>query len=391
VGGKRYVRLSLSTRDRDAARRCVNAVEDALIDGIESKRWVELRRVLPEKTFRFFAGIVGWEDKPVPAELAATWDDLVREFSAQFQRKILQGDRSEATWRRYKLSCETFGEFLVERGISKLHNISRRVVEEFKAHRLEATLKRTQSRGGSGLHLDIAILHAIFAFAIDVELLVGKNNPVKFEKYPGKTPKGGAQPFTYEELTRLRNAAGPDLLAFLFLRHTGLRGFDATDIRWSEIDLRDRMLCRVTHKRQKPVWIPLHPELLFALESAREERRARASDRVLLHPETGRLMSRPRLYERIKALGERAGVNRAHPHRFRDTLAVDMLLKGASPYDVAKTLGDTIAVVEEHYAPYLKELRERTRRIIESSDGIEKPATDCTVFAHQPEIKGKVQ
>jgi hypothetical protein len=42
------------------------------------------------------------------------------------------------------------------------------------------------SRGGSGLHLDIAILHGVFAFAIDVELLNGKNNSVKFEKYPGK-------------------------------------------------------------------------------------------------------------------------------------------------------------------------------------------------------------
>jgi hypothetical protein len=54
-------------------------------------------------------------------------------------------------------------------------------------------------------------------------------------------------------------------------------------------------------------------------------------------------------------------------------------------------LGDTIAVAEEHYAPYVKELRERTRRIVESPDGIEKRAADCTVFAHQPEITGKVQ
>lgn len=68
-------------------------------------------------------------------------------------------------------------------------------------------------------------------------------------------------------------------------------------------------------------------------------------------------MSRSRLYERMLALAVRAEVTRAHPHRFRDTLAVDMLLKGASPYDVAKTLGDTVGVVEEHYAPYVKELR----------------------------------
>jgi integrase len=392
VVNKRYVRLSLSTRDASAAKKAVSEIELALIDGGESKRWAELRRVLPENTFSFFANVAGWQDKPAPVEApAATWADLIREFSAQFQRKILQGDRSEHTWRRYELTCKTFTDFLSERGISRLQEISRRVVEEFKAHRLEAILKRKESRGGSGLHLDVAILHTVFAFAIEVELLTGKNNPVKFEKYPGKKPQGGAQPFTHEELTRLRQAAGRDLLAFLFLRHTGLRGFDATDIRWSEIDFRERILSRLTHKRAKQVWIPLHPELLFALEAACAERHPKPSDHVLLNPETGRPMSRPRLYERIKAMGERAGVTRAHPHRFRDTLAVDMLLKGASPYDVAKTLGDTIAVVEEHYAPYVKELRERTRRIMESPDGIEKPAESCTILAHGPERKDRVQ
>jgi integrase len=389
---KRYVRLSLKTRDASAAKKAVSEIELALIDGKHSKRWLELQRILPDTTFQFFAKGVGWEEKPEPAEAPApTWTDLVREFSANFKRKILQGDRSEATWRRYELTCETFTEFLKGRGISRLQDISRRIVEDYKAHRLEAILKRKHSRGGSGLHLDVAILHAVFAFAIDVELLVGKINPVKFEKYPGKNPKGGAQPFTNEELGRLRNAAGRDLLAFLLLRHTGLRGFDATDIRWSEIDLRERMLCRVTHKRQKRVWVPLHPELQFALEAECSERRPKSGDHVLINPETGRPMTRPRLYQRTKALGERAGVEGAHPHRFRDTLAVDLLLKGASPYDVAKTLGDTVAVVEQHYAPYVKELRERTRRIIESPEGLEKPATDCTIIAQQPAPKGRLQ
>jgi integrase len=72
------------------------------------------------------------------------------------------------------------------------------------------------------------------------------------------------------------------------------------------------------------------------------------------------------------ALGRRAGVTNAHPHRFRDTLAVDMLEKGASPYDVAKVLGDTIETVEKHYAPFTKELRDRVRRIMENGEGLEK-------------------
>jgi hypothetical protein len=41
-----------------------------------------------------------------------------------------------------------------------------------------------------------------------------------------------------------------------------------------------------------------------------------------------------------------------------------MLAKGANPYDVAKLLGDTVATVETHYAPFAKELRDRARKII---------------------------
>jgi site-specific recombinase XerD len=71
-------------------------------------------------------------------------------------------------------------------------------------------------------------------------------------------------------------------------------------------------------------------------------------------------------------LGHRAGVASANPHRFRDSLAVEMLCRGATPYDVAKVLGDSIETVEQHYAPFVPELRERVRRILESSAEDEK-------------------
>jgi len=75
------------------------------------------------------------------------------------------------------------------------------------------------------------------------------------------------------------------------------------------------------------------------------------------------------------ALGNRAGVSSANPHRFRDTLAIDMLKRGASPYDVAKMHGDTIGTVEKHYTPFVKELRERVRSILESGAGLESTVT----------------
>jgi len=91
------------------------------------------------------------------------------------------------------------------------------------------------------------------------------------------------------------------------------------------------------------------------------------------------------LYARIQALGQRAEVLDAHPHRFRDSFAVDLLTRGASPYDVAKLLGDT---VEKHYAPFARELRERARRIMESGEGLEITGTQQ---AQQKAAQGRIQ
>ncbi len=103
-------------------------------------------------------------------------------------------------------------------------------------------------------------------------------------------------------------------------------------------------------------------------------------ERILMNPRTGEPMTRPRLYRRMLALGKRAGVPEAHPHRYRDTFAVDMLARGATAYEVAKLLGDTVDTVEKHYAPFVKELGERTRRLMENGQGLE----DCTNFAQSP-------
>lgn len=51
-----------------------------------------------------------------------------------------------------------------------------------------------------------------------------------------------------------------------------------------------------------------------------------------------------------------------------------MLSRGASPYDVAKMLGDTIDTIEKHYTPFVKELRDRVRNILETGVGIEEAA-----------------
>ena len=373
-----YVRFTLGTRDGAYAVKLKDRVQSALVDGRDSPLWPELSRLLPSNTFERLATIAGYVEKPAPPP--PTWVDLVRSFTTEAQQRIAIGKFRETTWARYQQTLKTFGLFLAEQGVQDLAHITRPVAERFKAWRMERLRGSRNAQGGKSLPLDIAILHRVFAHAIECEIV--ERNPVRLEGRPGEDPERGAQPFTGEQLARLRQAAGPDLLAFLLLRHTGLRGSDAVGLRWEEIDWQAREIYRLTQKRRKRVVVPIHRELLFALEAERDGRKPRPEERVLLNPATGKPMTRPRLYERTLALGRRAEVPAAHPHRFRDTFTVDLLLKGASPYDVAKLLGDTIETVEKHYAPFVRELRERARRFVESGDGLEIGEEPRTVLAH---------
>jgi len=203
------------------------------------------------------------------------------------------------------------------------------------------------------------------------------------EGRPGENPTNGAEPFTAEELAKLRKHVAEDLLAFALLRWTGLRGSDAVALSWKEVHFDRKEIERLTQKRKRKVVLPIQSELLALLEMERDKRKPEPDDTVLLNPATGKKLSRPRLYNRLLSVGKRAGVANARPHRFRDTLAVDMLSRGASPYDVAKMLGDTIETIEKHYTPFVKELRERVRTILESDGGLESTGA-VTPASQQP-------
>ena len=366
-GKEHSARGSLGTRSRDTAHRLAHSLEIAVLEGPNSSHWPELSKLLPRRTFLRFASLVGATETHLP-----TWKDLLGTFKAHMAQRVKLGNLSPNTVDRYNHTLQEFEIFLAEQGMSVLPDIRKPFVESFKVWRIARIKSKKHSRGGSGLSLDIAILHRAFSFAVENEMI--EKNPVRLEGRPGENPEGGAEPFSSDELLLLRRHAESDHLAFLLLRWTGLRGSDAVKLTWGEVNLSTKEIDRITQKRRKRVVLPIHSELLFALELERDRCHPQPTERVLLNPATGKPMTRPRLYERIQSLGRRADVPTARPHRFRDTLAVDMLNRGANPYDVAKMLGDTIETVERYYMPFVKELRERVRNILENGVSLEELA-----------------
>jgi len=384
-GERERFRLSLGTMNGDAAQILVSKIDQALAEGPASAKWNDLRAVLPPDTFAALATIAGYVATPETPK--HTWKDLAARFSAWMQQRVALDKMRNSTRARYAQTAKSFGDFLETRGIVHLEDVTRAIVEDFKGWLLARVLTKKQSRGGRGVVLDAAILHRILGHAVDCDLIV--KNPVRMEGRPGDDADRGSQPFKANELKKLRDAAGADMLAFLLLRHTGLRGSDAVGLRWEEIDFDSREINRLTQKRRKRVMLPIPEELFFALEAERDRRKPQSQDRVLLNSTNGQPFTRPRLYERMLAIGRRAGVQNANPHRFRDTFAVDLLCKGASPYDVAKSLGDVVATVEKHYAPFVRELRDRLREIMDNGVGLEQLAD--TQRAHGTAPKGRIQ
>jgi len=368
------VRRPLGTRNSDVAHRIVGKLERALAEGTDSSLWLELKQFLPEATFRVFASVAGYKEPVVKAE--PTWHDLSAAFENELHRRIALDKLRESTAVRYRHTAREFKAFLDERKITLLKEITKPLVESFKVWRASRIRTRNFSRGATSLALDAAILHRIFAVGVEYEIL--EKNPVRMEGRPGDVPERGAQPFSAAQLEKLKQAAGLELFIFLLLRWTGMRGSDIVGLTWADVHFERREIERVTQKRRKPVIIPIHSELLFALEVEFDRRAPRPGDQVLPPNREGGRLTRPRLYQRCKSMGRRAGIEDAHPHRFRDTFAVDMLARGATPYDVAKLLGDEIATIEKHYAPFVRELRERVRHLMETGEGLHAYTTQNT-------------
>jgi len=68
----------------------------------------------------------------------------------------------------------------------------------------------------------------------------------------------------------------------------------------------------------------------------------------------------------LDAVFKASGVPNARPHRFRHTLATDILSAGGTMRDVADVLGITEAVAEKHYAKWNVSRQERISRVMQA-------------------------
>lgn len=398
--GKTRIRRALGTEKPGVADTRVEWIKRACEEGPDSPYWPQLRDGLPARSFEYFAGLVGYKEKaPEPPKREAVWTDLRASYVASLDNKILLNEFTESSKDNYLQSLRAFDAFLEARGIVVLSGMTEELIlDEFRPWRLKSIQAKNNSKSeGKRLAFDLTVLRA--AFNHTTSKAWGKagfgpvENPIpktKKDQKPGANPEDQTQPFSGIEIAKLRVAAeskiysdsqgrtyrlehGSDLLAFELLLRTGLRRCDAATIQWKHIrfDMGEGGMIRVRAKKNgKEVFLPIHPDLAQELRAERSRRNPSDSDTVLLNPYEGQPYDTKGkgLYRRMVALGERLEIEDVRPHRFRCSFAVDALMKGASPLQIADWLGDKVETVVTHYLPLSEKLSEQTRKLLSRRD-----------------------
>ena len=140
----------------------------------------------------------------------------------------------------------------------------------------------------------------------------------------------------------------------LLLRYSGMRISDAVQV--TEDRIKGRRLFLYMQKTGEPVNVILPDFVLKALDET-----PRVTDKHFFWSGRGKLDSIVRSWQtRLRRLFKLAEIPNAHPHRLRDTFAVELLLAGVPIERVSVLLGHTsVRITERHYNPWNKARQEQ--------------------------------
>jgi len=281
--------------------------------------------------------------------LEAAWKEFLADIEA---RKL-----ADSTIRKYKLLNRQMVAFAKERGFRFLIEFDLPAVSQFRAgwhdgprssakklERLRAFLRFAQKRKwipdnpAADLKAPKVTLCPTLPFTPEEMQKIY----AAIDKYKEEMPQHGL-----ENARRLRGLV-------LLQRYSGLRISDVVGMETNRI--KGKRLFLYTAKTGVAVCSVLPDFVLKALDET-----PRVCDRYFFWSGEGKLDSIVRSWQsRLHRLFELANIEDGHPHRFRDTYAVELLLSGVPIERVAILLGhSSVRITEKHYAPFVRSRQEQ--------------------------------
>jgi integrase len=256
------------------------------------------------------------------------------------------------TQRRYKIVMREFQAFCEGVG---LHDIMQVSVEDLDAYRAARKLSPITAAK------ELVILRQFLGFCFDRRWTeVKPEEVVPYTQAEITKMIVACDGIGNDDYTRLRARA-----VVLLLRYTGLRISDVATLEPERV--RDGQILLHTQKTGGTVFLPVPDELQRALDALPCPRRATKQPRWFLwNGSTSKGALVGIVARTLRAVFKRAGVEGAHAHRFRHTLATEILARGGTEQDCADILGISASVVRKHYAKWSQARQQRITKLFEA-------------------------
>lgn len=235
---------------------------------------------------------------------------------------------AESTLHRYADENRKLIQFLGK----PLYEVTAYDIRFYLSYRREKTGVKVSNRTLDGMRR----CYSSFFSWLSAEGLIGRNPcaAIKQIKYRKKVKK----PYSAAEMEKLRMACENirDLALLDFLYCTGCRVSEVARLNIEDVDF-ERMECTVLGKGNKERTVYLSEVAAMHLKEYLSTRRD-AGEALFSGKGTERL-GKNGIEVLLKRIGKRAGVVNVHPHRYRRTLATNLLDRGMNIQDVAAILG----------------------------------------------------
>jgi len=323
--GKR-ARISLKTRDVRRAARRLTEIEDRLS---------------------------GKPRKTIP--------DAVSAFHAYHEGK------APDTKRKYRRILGCLSEFCARESIHHVDSVNVEAMDRYA---------RWRDKDGWVWIKEIELLRQFFEFCRDREWT--SKNPARSLKRPILIEANDIVPYTQTEIVKI--IAACDLVGrssyerrraramVLLMRFAGLRISDVVTL--SRDHIRGSRLEKRAVKNHRMIRVELPAVVLTALDLLPYPKVAGQDNRRFFCKDDAVLRSQVKgAWRTLAAVFKRSGVKRAKPHRFRHTLASELLGKGGTLEEVAGILGDSPATIRRYYAKWTEEYQSRQDTLIRKIHG----------------------
>lgn len=281
------------------------------------------------------------------------------------QKPVEQSPEKPPREKEIRKRSPSLQEFAHDKGLRFLRELDLPMLRKFRASWTNENFSAQKK---------LESLRTFFRFA-QANGWIAENAASKLERQTVRRPQ--ILPFTREEMIRIlaacnrytdnygrtgqENARRLRALVLL-LRYSGLRIGDAVSLERERIA--GGKLFLYTAKTGTLVSCPLHDDVIQALDAVRG-----TSEKYFFWTGESKLKSAVSVWqEALSRLFRLAKVRAAHPHRFRHTFAVDLLLASVPIERVSVLLGhSSVRVTEKYYSAWVRARQEQLEADVRAS------------------------